>query len=192
MMKPVTVLLYAKNLFILSAVLVLLCSCSAPPADHTPDPTVFTKSAAEVTWNIITDPLLLDNEAPSAEILSVLFGAQIAVDEINASGGINGSLIAFCVTDTASDFCLSCTDNAVECRTVQDNLLLFCITDTSSTSQETASFRSLHTNFPDIYQKMYANEPNFYATASYDCLYILKDMLEQDDVPTGTELLSHK
>lgn len=185
MKKPVITLLHVKNLFILSSVLVLLCGCSAPPADPAPDPAVFTKSAAEITWNITTDPLLLENESPSPEMLSILFGAQIAVDEINASGGINGTLIAFCVNDTVSDFCLSYTDASVECRAVQDGLLSISITDRSLSEDQSAD--SKRQAFYDKYQKMYASEPNFYAIAAYDCMYQLKQFLEQETVSLPIE-----
>lgn len=138
------------------------------------------------TWNIKG---LAASDTASIEALSVQFGAQIAIDEINAQGGINGYLMAFCTDDCTTAFRLSASDTSVELLLDPEGLLLMhtSLPEETGLLHDTPVIYHNPEQFIQKYSKMYGTEPSDYATLAYQLIYLLKDLLEEHDIGIAAE-----
>ena len=135
----------------------------------------------ENTWNLKGISEISENTSPEA--LQVQFGAQIALDEINATGGINDTLLAFCSSSTDQAFHILATDTSMELWYDHDEFLLSNITKPVdfSESQKDGTLPQAPLPFCQKYKQMYGSEPDFYTTTAYCFIYYLRYQLEEYD-----------
>ncbi len=143
------------------------------------------------SWKI--SGLGTDTTAVTKESLAIQFGAQLAIDEINAEGGINGSMLEFSFLEEDNRFRLEPSGDSVSIFVDPLNEFLMSLPDmgngeeysdnsvgedviqpsfTEETEKETVI------TFVERYKQMYGSEPDQIAAAAYDSIYILKSVLE--------------
>ncbi len=110
-------------------------------------------------------------------------GAQIAVDEINMTGGIHGAMIEFIFDDGTlkeehdSLFVLSTTGSTIDIMVDQTNVYQISITDRNLDATDDATLY-----LTQMHQMMYGEAPSQLAASAYDGIRILKAAMEDSGV----------
>lgn len=173
------------SFILLSLILCTLSGCEDTPSDREISTAQNTQTDMAGTWNL--SGMNSETTSPSPNHLAIQFGAQIAVDEINAEGGINGVLLAFCFDDSADSFRLTAADSSVDIWAAPKGTLLVSLPNSTNDFEINTNHGSA-LQFIHKYQQMYGSEPDIYATSAYDCVYLLKTVLEQSNTVPSTDM----
>lgn len=128
-----------------------------------------------------------DAEGFTVYDLAVQFGAQIAIDEINAAGGIKGTLIEFCFEANENMFRLVPTDSSVDIIANPEGTLLVSLPAENGSFHADAADETT-VSFVTKYKQMFGNEPDVFAAAAYDSVYLIKAVLEEAGITSDASM----
>lgn len=153
-----------------------IVACSGDIQQNQDDTEMAMASAEAGSWKI--SGVGIDETEITVEKLSVQCGAQIAIDEINVAGGMNGFMVEFSYIPGENRFGLIPAGTELNIVAYPANILL----GSSSVSFDADTADEALNQFAIQYEQMFGAVPDQMATAAYRSVYRIKSALEQSDV----------